>query len=170
VIHEALGRPVPVELTDDPRMTRRVRRLAGVSVVALGLIWSLAGATTAAPGVVLWLLLGGWVLMPSTLVLSLAAPRTRYLLAVPASLVMLALAAICVAWLPARPIAAAGWLLLTGGIALGAWLGLWLWFRIVAVPTVLEEPDSRARLGLISVHVALIVAGWLLAVTELLPG
>ena len=37
MIHEALGRPVPVELTDDPRVVGRVKRLALVSAFMLGL-------------------------------------------------------------------------------------------------------------------------------------
>ena len=52
MIHEALHRPVPVELTDDRRIRRRVKRLAAVSAVALGLIWALAPATLEAPAAV----------------------------------------------------------------------------------------------------------------------
>ena len=49
VIHAALHRRIPVELTADRRITRRVKRLAAVSAVALGLIWVLAVATLEAP-------------------------------------------------------------------------------------------------------------------------
>jgi hypothetical protein len=167
VIHEAFGRPVPVELSGDPRMGRRVRRLAATSVVALGLIWALARTTLGIPAAIEGLLLAGWVLMPSSLVLSLAVPRTRYLLAVPASLVTVGLAWICLEWLPAAPLAAAGWLLLTGGIALGGWLGIWLWYRAVPVPAWLDDPEAPGRWTLIAIHVGLVAIGWTLAATAL---
>jgi hypothetical protein len=57
----------PLELTRDPRITGRVRRLALVSAVALGLIWWLAGATLEAPPAVGLFLAAGWILMPATL-------------------------------------------------------------------------------------------------------
>ena len=163
MIHASLRRPIPVELTDDVRIARRSRRLAAVSVVALGLIWALAWASLAVPTAVLVALALGWILMPTTLVAGLVVPAVRYLLVVPASLVTAGLVAICAKWLPASPAAATGWLLLTAGIALGGLLGIWLWFRVVPVPAALDDPESRGRWGLIGVHVTLVVAGWLLA-------
>jgi hypothetical protein len=168
VIHHALGRPVPVELTDDPRIRGRVVRLTAVSLVALGLVLVLAAATVDAPPAVLVLLGLGWVLMPAVLAWSLREPVARYLLVVPASLVTLGLLAICVGWLPAEPLAAVGWLLLAAGVGLGGLLGLWLWYRVVPVAAGLDDPVSPGRWGLIAVHVGLIVTGWVLAATALL--
>ena len=60
MIHEALHRPIPVELTADRRITRRVKRLAATSSVALGLIWALAVTTLEAPAPVDAALAAGW--------------------------------------------------------------------------------------------------------------
>ncbi len=169
MIHRALGRPVPVELTGDSRVVRRVRRLALTSLVALGLVWALARNALHVPAVVDLLLLSGWILMPSILTWSLFDPRVRYLLVLPSALVTVGLTIICTFWLPAAPFAAAGWILLTLGIALGGWLGLWLWYRLVPVPHWLDDPYARGRWALIGVHIALIVVGWLLAATSLVP-
>ena len=49
VIHEALGRAVPVELTGDGRIRGRILRLAAVSLVALGLVTGLAGGDARGP-------------------------------------------------------------------------------------------------------------------------
>lgn len=168
MIHRALGRPVPVELTDDRRIRGRVRRLAGVSLVALGLVVGLAAATLDAPTWVLAGLALGWVLMPTVLAWSLRDERARYLLVVPSSLVTMGLLAICVGWLPAAAPAAAGWLLMTAGVGLGGALGLWLWFRLVPVPAPLDDPLAPGRWGLIAVHVGLVVVGVALAATALL--
>ena len=62
MIHQVLGRPVPVEFTDDPRVVGRVKRLAFVSAVMLGLIWVLAVTTLASPYVVGAALFAGWIL------------------------------------------------------------------------------------------------------------
>lgn len=168
MIHEALGRAVPIELTDDRRIRHRVLRLAAVSLVALGLMAGLVAATLEAPPAVLAGLVLGWVLMPVVLALSLSELRVRYLLVVPSSLVTLGLLAICIGWLPASPMAAAGWLLMTVGVALGGVLGLWLWFRLLPVPAALDDPLAPGRWALIAVHVALVVVGWALAATALL--
>ena len=168
MIHRALGRPVPVELTDDTRMRGRVARLALVSLVALGLVVGLAATTLDAPTAVLAALGLGWVLMPIVLAWSLRDPRTRYLLVVPSSLVVVGLLAICAAWLPAGTPAAAGWVILTAGVGLGAALGLWLWFRILPVPPALDDPLAGGRWGLVGIHVTLVVIGWLLAATAVL--
>ncbi len=167
MIHEALGRPTPIELTGDRRVKRRVVRLAATSIVALGLIWGLATATLEVPAEIGAILALGWFLMPAVLLWSLAAPGARYLLIVPASLVTVGLLAICIGWLPSPPIAAAGWVLITAGVALGGVLGLWFWYRIAPVPSALDDPYAPGRWALIGVHVGLIVVGWALAATAL---
>ena len=165
---DVLARPQPTELSADGRFAGRVRRLALTSVVALGIIWALAVATLDAPPVVAAGLLAGWLLMPSILVASLAAPRWRYALVVPASLVGISLLAISVAWRPAPALAAVGWSMMTAGVLLGGWLGLWFWFRLVPVPKPLDDPFSPGRVRLIRAHVLLIVVGMLLAASALL--
>ncbi len=162
-----LRRARPIELSADRRFAGRVRRLAATAVVALGLIWALAITTLDAPPLVGLALAGGWLLMPTILFASLTWPVTRYALVVPASLVGLALLAIMWAWLPDHPLAAAGWRMVTAGILLGGWMGLWLWYRLLPVPQQLDDPFSPARLSLIGVHVALIVMGILLAALPL---
>jgi len=161
-------RLTPVELSADPRMARRVQRLGYVSLVALGLIWWLALATLDVPWWVAVALASGWALMPLVLFGSLPRPRLRYGLLFPASLVSLALLAICAWWLPVEPLAAAGWLFVAVGVLLGGAQGLWFWYRLVPVPASLDDPFSAARWGLIGLHVALIVVGWGLAATALL--
>ncbi|MGZ6255705.1 MAG: hypothetical protein ACXWMB_01645, partial [Candidatus Limnocylindria bacterium] len=99
---------------------------------------------------------------------SLPRPRLRTALVLPASLVSVALLAICVAWLPGERLAAAGWVLITAGVLLGGVLGLWLWYRLLPVPASLDDPYSQGRWGLIGLHVVLIVVGWGLAATQLL--
>ena len=135
MIHRALGRPVPVELTGDGRIRRRVMRLTAVSLVALGLVTGLGAATLEAPAAILALLALGWVLMPAVLAWSLRDPAARYLLVVPASLVTLGLLAICIGWLPAQPVAAVGWVLMAAGVALGRGPG----------PLALVPGPARAR-------------------------
>jgi hypothetical protein len=168
VIHEALGRAVPIELTDDRRIRHRVLRLAAVSLVALGLICGLGAATLEAPPTILASLALGWFLMPTVLAWSLREPRARYLLVVPSTLVTLGLLAICLGWMPTSAMVAAGWLLMTAGVGLGGMLGLWLWFRLMPVPAALDDPLAPGRWALIAVHVALVVVGWALAATALL--
>lgn len=158
------GRVTPVELSADRQMALRVKRLGLVSMVALGLIWFLAVADLEAPMWVDGMLASGWVLMPTVLFASLARPRLRYALVLPASLVGVGLLAICAGWLPSEPLAAAGWWLMTAGIALGGVLGLWFWYRLVPVPAFLDDLNSAGRWGLIGLHVALMVVGWGLAV------
>ena len=163
-------RQLPVELSADRAFAWRIRRLALVSLVALGIIWGLAVNTLDAPPVVGSALLAGWMLMPAVLVASLAWPVARYGLVVPASLVTVGLLAIIVAWLPASPMAATGWVLMLLGVGLGGAMGLWLWYRLLPVPAALDEPYSPARWLLIGVHVALIVAGMALASVPLTTG
>lgn len=164
------GRHPPTELSADRAFSWRIRRLALVSLVALGIVWALAVNTLDAPPVVGSALLAGWVLMPAVLIASLAWPVARYGLVVPASLVTLGLLAIVVGWLPASPAANAGWVLILLGVGLGGVMGLWLWYRLLPVPAALDAPFSRARWLLIGVHVALIVAGIALASVPLLAG
>jgi hypothetical protein len=161
---------IPVELSADRRMARRVKRLGFVSLVALGLIWALAVASLDAPWCVDGALAAGWALMPTILFASLSRPRLRYGLVVPGSLVGVGLIAICGWWLPGEPVAAAGWLSMTAGVLLGSALGLWFWYRLVPVPARLDDPYSPGRWALIGVHVALIVVGWGLAAAPLLRG
>ena len=158
---------VPVEISPDPRFARRVRRLTLVSAVALGLISGLAIGTLEAPPLVRTAFAAGWLLMPLILAASLRRPWLRYGLTVPASLVTMALLAVCVWWLPDPPLAAAGWALMTAGVALGGSLGLWLWYRLLPVPDALDDPFARARWALIGVHVTLVVAGIALAALAL---
>ena len=82
----ARGR-TPIELGADRQFERRVWRLAIVSSIALGLIWGLVVTTLVAPPALAVVFGVGWLVMPSTLVLSLVRPRLRYGLVVPASLV-----------------------------------------------------------------------------------
>ena len=168
MIHDALGRAVPIELTGDPRIRHRIMRLAAVSFVALGLICGLGAATLDAPPAIVATLALGWILMPAVLAWSLRDLRARYLLIVPSSLVTLGLLAICIRWTPASPMAAAGWLLMTIGVALGGVLGLWFWFRLMPVPAALDNPLAPGRWALIAAHVALVVMGLGLAATPLL--
>jgi hypothetical protein len=169
VIHQALHRPIPVELSDDRRIRRRVKRLAAVSAIALGLIWALAAATLDAPVIVDAALLAGWLLMPTVLLASLRDPRLRYGLMAPSAVVSVALLAIVLGWSPGG-VAGVGWLLMLAGILLGGVMGLWFWFRVLPVPRVLDAPDSTGRWILIAVHVAFIVAGLALAASVLLIG
>ena len=159
MIGTASARRIPVELSPDRRFERRVKRLAAVSSVALGLIWALVVATIDAPPPIDTVFAAGWLLMPSTLVASLRYPRLRYGLVIPASLVSIGLLAVCVGWLPAEPTIALGWILITAGVALGGGLGLWFWFRLLPVPARLDDPFSTGRWALIGVHIALVVAG-----------
>lgn len=147
------------ELSTDPAFQRRIIRLTGVSVVALGFIWSLWARTLDTGGWIGVALAGGWALMPALLALSLRWPRLRYGLVVPASLVSLALLAITIGAQPDDLLAAAGWATLTGGIVLGGTLGMWFWFRLVPVPEALDHPFSRGRWLLVGTHIALVVAG-----------
>lgn len=156
-----------VELSAEPRMARRVRRLGFVSLVALGLIWALAEATVQPPALDGAALITGWALMPALLFASLRRPGLRVLLPLPATLVGGGLIALLLVSPPASPLAAAGWLLMVAGVALGGVLGLWFWYRWLPVPSVLDDLESPARWALIALHVALIVIGWGLAATAL---
>lgn len=157
------SRPVPVELSADPRFQRRVGRLAVVSTVALGLIWALAMMTVDAPVLLEATLFLGWITMPTLLVVSLGSPRIRYALVIPATLVALGLLGVCLAWSPPSTVATTGWWLMTSGVAFGGVLGLWFWYRLLPVPAGLDDPFSRGRWALIGGHVAAVVIGFALA-------
>ena len=166
MIHAALHRPVPVELTADPRIARRVIRLAATSAVVLGLVWALAMLTLGVPGPIGIALALGWILMPVGLVASLWHPAFRYGLVVPSTLVGAGLAAIIAWWRPADAMAAAGWCLVTVGVLMGGLMGLWLWFRLAPVPRALDDPFSAGRWALIVLHVGLVVLGLVLIVAS----
>jgi hypothetical protein len=167
-MREVLLRRTPVELSDDVRFAGRVRRLALTAVVALGVLWALAAVALDVPPLVNTSLAAGWLLMPLILFASLSRPVMRYALVVPATLVSLPLLAISFLFLPAHPIAAAGWLLVTAGILMGGVLGTWFWFRLLPVPAALADPFAPGRLAAIGVHVALICIGLSLVLLELL--
>ncbi|MFN8635499.1 MAG: hypothetical protein U0893_16760 [Chloroflexota bacterium] len=158
----------PPELTADPRMRQRVRRLALVSAVALGTIWGLARLTTEAPPATGLGLAFGWLLMPSLLMLSVRHPLVRYALAGPATLVSVALFTLLVWALPQDPPVRVGWYLVTGGVWFGSVLGIWLWFRWLPVPRALADPFSSGRWALIAVHASTIVAGFALLLVAML--
>jgi len=153
---------VGVEMSSDPAFLRRVRRLAIVSAIALGPMWALAVGTLEAHVAVYLALFGGWVLMPTVLGLSIRRPGVRLLVALPTTLVVAALVAICLTALPVDRVAGAGWLTVTVGIAFGVFLGAWFWYRWLPVPASLKDPCSKGRSIFIVVHVALVVLGLLL--------
>ena len=129
--------------------------------LALGIIAG-AGARLDPGGAVVTMLLVGWVAMPTLLALSLHRPALRYLLVIPATLVGMALAIVCVTALPSETVPRVGWVLITAGVWLGAALGMWLWYRWMPVPGRLDAPFSPARWGLIALHAGLITVGLVL--------
>jgi hypothetical protein len=153
-----------IELSSDPAMTGRVRRLAVVSSIALGAVLVLVVGTVDADSWVLAALALGWILMPTLLVLSVRLPVLRHLLVVPSALVSVGLLAVVVIAPPDDAVVEAGWLLVTGGVLLGGVLGLWFWFRLLPVPASLDDPFSASRWSLIGVHVVAIVLGLALVV------
>lgn len=136
------------------RLHPRVRRLAVVSSIALGLVWWLSLDVSGAGALERWGLLAGWVLMPATLVASLFDAWARFAVGVPASLV--SLVALRLTWLE---FPSAGWMLLAAGVLLGGMLGMWSWFRWAPIPAMFRAPYGRGRRALIAVHVALTAAG-----------
>lgn len=146
------------EMSLDPRFGRRLRRLIGVSLVALGLVTTLALAKAQAEGLTIVLLASGWALMPTLLYFGLKRPRWRYLLTLPAALVAAGLLRVNV--IVTEPaVAVIGWWLITVGVIVGAGLGGWFWYRWLPVPTSLEDPFSTGRWTLIAIHIGLIAAG-----------
>lgn len=147
------------EMTGDARFEARVRRLAGVSSIALGVVFGLALASPVDSPYVRLAVALGWFLMPTILYASLWRPVLRYLLVLPATLVSLALLALVGLGVPAGLAASVGWILVTFGVLLGGALGLWFWYRLMPVPRELDDPFSAGRWTLIAVHVGLVVAG-----------
>ncbi len=155
-------------MSGDPEFARRVVRLALTSVVALGVIFLLGVVTGSGAGWIGFALGLGWVLMPALLLLSLNTPGLRYALVVPATLVSVALVAICAGSHAISPAAWAGWLMTTAGVLLGGVMGAWLWFRMLPVRVRLQNPFGPARWALIATHVGLIVFGMVLIALSLL--
>ena len=61
-------------------------------------------------------------------------------------------------------------MLVTAGILLGSVLGLWFWYRLLPVPSALDDPFSPGRWTLIGIHIAMIVLGLMLASAPLVTG
>ncbi|MEA3510204.1 MAG: hypothetical protein U9R51_02095 [Actinomycetota bacterium] len=144
-----------IELTGDRLFRHRIRRLVAISSVALGVIWGLAFIEEA-PTWVLVMLAVGWVSMPTILAASLRHPSLRYALVVPAGAVSVGLIGMVMA---APQDTVTGWLLITAGILLGGFLGVWFWFRWLPVPRILDDPFSWPRVTLVGLHLALVLAG-----------
>jgi hypothetical protein len=162
----ALAQP-GIELTDDPRFARRIRRLAFTSAIVLGLfvvLWALTLDAHPATGIGLAL---GWALMPTILWTSLRRPQLRYALVLPSSLVSVSLIVISITARPGSSLAAGGWLMITTGVLLGGLLGIWFWFRLLPVPVALHDPFSPTRWLLVGLHIGLTVTGLLLVVLTL---
>ena len=145
-------------MTTDPSFARRLKRLIGVSTVALGLIFLLAYNTSEAGWISYGLLIGGWVSMPTLLARSVDQPMWRYLLAIPTGLVSSGLVIVALGF-DGSSVAQIGWWSVTAGVLLGGTLGGWFWYRWVPVPRMLDQPFSTGRWVLIAVHAGLIVAG-----------
>lgn len=156
---DARERPRSIEMSSDPRFATRVVRLAVTSVIALAAIFAQWAWTGSGNPTILIALGGGWILMPTLLMLSLRWPEFRYGVVVPAAAVSLALVAICLWNTPPSPIARSGWLLVSSGVLLGGFLGAWFWFRWLPVPRQLDDPYSPGRWAMIAVHAGLIIAG-----------
>lgn len=149
-----------VEMSGEEAFLPRVRRLAAVSSVALGVIWLLAAETTRPHHPAIdTALFAGWLTMPTVLWGSIRRPSIRPLVFIPSALVTLGLIALCLTALPEEGMARTGWALVTAGILFGGVLGGWFWFRWFPVPPALDSPFSRGRWALIWAHVAMIVAG-----------
>ncbi len=144
-----------IEMTGDRPFMHRVRRLVAISAVALGVIWGLAFIEEA-PAWVLALLAIGWVSMPAILAASLHRPSLRYALVVPAGTVSVGLVGMVMA---APDETVTGWVLITAGVLLGGFLGVWFWFRLLPVPRSLDDPFGWPRVALVSLHLALILVG-----------
>jgi len=144
-----------LEMTTDRIFGHRVRRLVVITAVGLGVLAGFAYLD----GAPLWALgmLGfGSLSVPFTLACSLRRPRARRALLVPAVAVPIGLAGVAGA---ASEATAAGWIVALAGLAAGAFLGLWFWFRWLPVPWILDDPFGWPRVALVGVHIGLILAG-----------
>ena len=170
VIHAATRASwLPVELTHDRASSVASDGWRSSARSRSGLIWALVVTSLDAPAVVDVGFAAGWLLMPSTLVASLAAadapvrarrPRVAGLARPPGGLSS--------AGCPPTPVAATGWLAYPdGGRRLGAGLGLWFWYRLLPVPAALDDPFSAGRWALVGAHIGLVVAGAILAAIAL---
>ncbi len=149
-----------IEMSGHALFVPRIRRLAGVSSIALGIIWVLAITTTRSHAAAIdGGLLLGWILMPTVLRISIRHPEVRPMVSLPSALVTVGLLTLCLTALPADAAVSAGWLLITGGILFGDVLGGWFWFRWFPVPPFLDAPFGPARWVLVGAHVAMITAG-----------
>lgn len=155
MIAQATDPRPPIEMSTDSRFERRLRRLVLVSLVFLGVIAYLAWSKGDAGPLTLVFLISGWILMPTLLHISVAKPRWRYLLAIPAMLVIVGLLRTTLD----AGAAAFGWWLITAGIAFGGTLGGWFWYRWVPVPSRLDNPFSPGRWALVTIHVGMVIAG-----------
>jgi len=148
----------PVEMSPNPGFASRVKRLTAVSATALGGIFLLVSLTGDAGWVASGLMIGGWVSMPVLLAKSLRQPRWRYLLAVPAGLVLASLLTVALGF-DGSALSRVGWWVMTAGVLVGGTLGGWFWYRWAPVPRPFDAPFARGRWMLIAVHAGLVVVG-----------
>lgn len=144
-----------IELTGDRLFAHRVRRLVVITAVTLGVIWGLAFIEEA-PAWILVLLAAGWASMPTILAASLSRPSLRYALVVPAGAVSVGLIGMAMI---APEETVTGWILITVGVLLGGFLGVWFWFRWIPVPRILNDPFGWPRVFLVALHLALVLVG-----------
>ncbi len=150
---------LPTSVSEFASNRSRLERLAGVSAVALGLVFLLILRD---PGIRLSsaaLVGAGWVLMPPTLLLAAWRPELRRLTLVPAGSVWTGVA---IATLDTE--FAADWSLLLAGLSGGGLLGAWLWLGWIPAPRWRTEPQHPFRWALIACHVGSVAGGltWLL--------
>ena len=144
-----------IELTEDRLFRHRVRRLVAISTVALGVIWGLAFVDDASAWILVFRVFA-LVSMPTILAAPQHQPSLRYALIVPATAVSVGLVGMVMI---ASDQTVTGWFLITGGILLGGFLGVWFWFRWLPVPRILDDPFDWPRVALVSLHLALVLAG-----------
>lgn len=152
-----------LELTGDRIFRHRVRRLAAVSAVGLGVVWGLA-YVGGAPLWTLTLLAVGWVLMPMTLAFGLDRPGLRRVVMLPAVLVPVALVGMLSVVTEATR---TGWIVAIAGLGFGAFIGAWFWLRWLPVPRLFDDPFGWPRVGLVGIHIGLLLAGGALILTGL---
>jgi len=99
--------------------------------------------------------------MPTILAASLSRPSLRFALIVPAGAVSIGLIGMVMTGPEAT---VTGWVLITVGILLGGFLGVWFWFRWLPVPRILNDPFGWPRMALVGLHLALILVGAVLVI------